>query len=693
MRTSSIFAVLAVFCLFAGQAPAQEPPQRVVASSYGYAADDSTAALQAAIDSGAKTVVVDKQPGAWIVKTITLRSDLEIILEEGVEIVAKKGDFHALGDVLLRAEGVKNLVIRGEGAGATLRMNKRDYWNEPYRRSEWRHGISLLSAENVLLENLTIAETGGDGIYLGTSGAAKTPCRNISIRRVECVENNRQGISVINVDGLLIEDSVLRDTNGTAPEAGIDFEPNTADEQITNVVMRRVIAINNVGGGFVFYLPQLRSRGHELSFLIEDCASVRNAGPGFALTVANGADKRLDGEMIVRNTRLLGNRIGVAIRSKWADGAPLRFENLELVTPAADRADTSEQYPDMSPSPELEKKLQEKIVTETTADSAISLIATGPDGESNGGMTFQNVTIVDADPDFDLSKPILMLRDASAGFVGFEKLEGKIVWRALNPAQSVEMTLDQESLAEAYPALFARRVAAFPIDSLNSPANQELSRELVEAWQGRADSKTTPLRRRGDARYYLYASANVPVNATFRQRTIGTYQPQPVAVTIVAPDGSEEKLEPTLAIEDPLVVNVDPKVEGWYRIDADFGPSTLELVDASALVLNAAEPKIDAFSTTGQFQFYVPQNANDLGLRVVGSAAERVSATLFNPDGEEVANLSNVDQLAVWALPVDDDGAPQAPKAGFWTLQIDKPTVAAFEDFIFSIQGAPALLK
>lgn len=68
MRTSSIFAVLAVFCLFAGQAPAQEPPQRVVASSYGYAADDSTAALQAAIDSGAKTVVVDKQPGLGSLK-------------------------------------------------------------------------------------------------------------------------------------------------------------------------------------------------------------------------------------------------------------------------------------------------------------------------------------------------------------------------------------------------------------------------------------------------------------------------------------------------------------------------------------------------------------------------------------------------------------------------------------------------
>ena len=140
---------------------------RVVASSFGYDATDATDALQRAIDSGAKTVVVDKQPTPWIVRPINLRNNLQLILEEGVEILAKEGEFQNIGDVLLRAVETRNVRIVGEGRGATLRMRKRDYWRAPYKKSEWRHGISLLSAQDVVIENLTIAETGGDGVYLG----------------------------------------------------------------------------------------------------------------------------------------------------------------------------------------------------------------------------------------------------------------------------------------------------------------------------------------------------------------------------------------------------------------------------------------------------------------------------------------------------------------------------------------------
>ena len=99
-------------------------PERVVASAFGFDATDSTAALQAAIDSGARTVVVDKQSGPWVTTPLTLRSDLELVLEAGVEIVAKAGAFLPKGDCLMRAANVENLTIRGEGTGATLRLRK-----------------------------------------------------------------------------------------------------------------------------------------------------------------------------------------------------------------------------------------------------------------------------------------------------------------------------------------------------------------------------------------------------------------------------------------------------------------------------------------------------------------------------------------------------------------------------------------
>ena len=55
----------------------------VVASAFGYNSLDATDCLQGAIDSGAKKVIVDKQEGRWIVRPISLRSDLELVLEEG----------------------------------------------------------------------------------------------------------------------------------------------------------------------------------------------------------------------------------------------------------------------------------------------------------------------------------------------------------------------------------------------------------------------------------------------------------------------------------------------------------------------------------------------------------------------------------------------------------------------------------
>ena len=689
--TFVVAIAFAAAVLSSANALGQEARTRVVASEYGFSVEDSTDALQRAIDSGAKTVVIDKQSSPWVVRPLKLRDNLELVLEEGIEVQAKKGEFKEIGDVLFACDNTKNLTIRGEGKGATLRMRKREYWSEPYRKSEWRHGISLRSAEHVLIENLQIAETGGDGIYLGTSGATKLPCRDVTIRRVDCVENNRQGISVINVDGLLIEDVVLRDTNGTPPAAGIDFEPNGADEQITNVVMRRVVAINNAGDGFTFYLPQMRSRGHELSFIIEDCDSVRNAGMGFGLTVANGEDMRQTGEMIVRNTRFYGNRIGIAVRSKWAEGAPLRFEDVLLVTPSADKALEYAKYKGVSLRDELPKGIDEW--TKTTSSSGISLIATGEDGEANGGTTFKGVTIVDAAAP-DATKPLFALRDASADGVGFAKVSGSIISSsALDTTSSVETVLNDETLATLFPFLYARRVPLWNLANLNAESEQATSDEVAAAWRDHPKPDAKPFRARGDATYYVFATPDEKTELAFRQRKIGSYEPKPVDVTITEPDGAEQKFDPALAVDEPLKIAFEPKTKGWSRVYVNFGASTVELESSSAPVLTSADPKLDVFSSTGRFEFYVPKTAKDLALRVVGSATERVSATLFDPDGVEIARLDDVELLASWTNPLDESGAPKPIKNGFWTIQFDKPSVGVLEDYIFSIQGVPALLR
>ena len=118
-------AVLFAFGL-ASEQLATAADETVVASSFGYDASDATDCLQKAIDSGAKRVVVDKQAGPWTVRPITLRSNLELVLQEGVEIIAKAGEFKSKGETLITAQNAENIVIRGEGKGAAVfGMNER----------------------------------------------------------------------------------------------------------------------------------------------------------------------------------------------------------------------------------------------------------------------------------------------------------------------------------------------------------------------------------------------------------------------------------------------------------------------------------------------------------------------------------------------------------------------------------------
>jgi polygalacturonase len=138
------------------------------AAWWGFNREDSTESLQAAINSGAKTLIVPFMGDPWIVRPLQLRSRQEIVLDPGVLILAKKGEYQGGGDSLFTAVGQSNLVIRGYGA--TLRMHKRDYQNPPYTKAEWRMGIALRGCRQVLIEGLRVESTGGDGFYVDGGG-------------------------------------------------------------------------------------------------------------------------------------------------------------------------------------------------------------------------------------------------------------------------------------------------------------------------------------------------------------------------------------------------------------------------------------------------------------------------------------------------------------------------------------------
>ena len=239
---------------------------------------DSTAALQAAIDSGARRVTFPYVGRPWIVRPIRLRSHLELVLEPGVMLLAKKGEFRGGGDSLLSAFGMEDLTIRGYGA--VLRMRKEDYQHAPYSRAEWRMGIGLYDCRRVRIEGLRIESTGGDGIMLG-SGTNHRPCEDVVIRDCVCHDNHRQGISVVNARRILLENCVFSGTSGTPPEAGIDLEPDLPEEQLSECVVRHCRFENNAGHAILVYLNRMSSKSRDVSILFDHCVC-RMGRPGMS---------------------------------------------------------------------------------------------------------------------------------------------------------------------------------------------------------------------------------------------------------------------------------------------------------------------------------------------------------------------------------------------------------------------------
>ncbi|MFV1967508.1 MAG: hypothetical protein ACC628_18935, partial [Pirellulaceae bacterium] len=165
------------------------------ASWWGFDSEDSTAALQAAINSRVPKLIVDNVGRPWITRPLFAVSNQQILFEKGVVVEAKKGEFKGGNDSLLTIREKNNVTLTGPGA--TLRMHREDY-DDPkqYRRAEWRMVLNILSSKNVRVYGLTLALSGGDGIYLGVSKAGVPP-EDIVIKDVICDRNYRQGISVI----------------------------------------------------------------------------------------------------------------------------------------------------------------------------------------------------------------------------------------------------------------------------------------------------------------------------------------------------------------------------------------------------------------------------------------------------------------------------------------------------------------
>lgn len=133
---------------------------------------------------------------------------------------------------------------------------------------EWGMGISIRGSHNVKIINANISKCWGDGVYIGT--LARKGSSNILLSYGLIDKNRRNGISVINVKGLIIHNIIVSNTKGTNPQAGIDLEPNNNNEELKDILIDNVYTFNNFNQGIFFCLNQLNGNENHVNIRVKN---------------------------------------------------------------------------------------------------------------------------------------------------------------------------------------------------------------------------------------------------------------------------------------------------------------------------------------------------------------------------------------------------------------------------------------
>ena len=287
---------------------------------------DHRRALINAISSPYDTIIVDNIDEPWVLKPVVLkaRHNKVIILEKGVELQAMPGAYPKTSDALLTFIQCSNIAI--EGNENVLCMNKAEYTD-----GEWRHLISLRACKDFRIQNLTVRESGGDGIYIAGYGRG-TYSENIVIDNVLSLNNKRQGLSIISGKNILISNSRFSDTKGTLPGAGLDIEPNNEDDVLDNIRVTSCTFSNNYHSGILLALGKLKSSSKPVSIffsnsILRNNHATEHPRSAAEILINSNKDSPVKGDVIFENCVVENSKWGIFYSRKRADAFSVLFKN------------------------------------------------------------------------------------------------------------------------------------------------------------------------------------------------------------------------------------------------------------------------------------------------------------------------------------------------------------------------------
>ena len=165
---------------------------------------------------------------------LSLRGDMTLKLADGATLKAIPNDSRKYS--VLSISGASNVTV----VGGTLEGDRVEH-----RGNEGEAGMGIRiehDANNVTISGVTSRKMWGDGFYV--EGATDTKFCGVTAD-----SNRRQGLSIVEANGVLVTNSVFSNTRGTRPSAGIDLEPDNTSQKIVNVRIESSKFLNNAGPG------------------------------------------------------------------------------------------------------------------------------------------------------------------------------------------------------------------------------------------------------------------------------------------------------------------------------------------------------------------------------------------------------------------------------------------------------------
>lgn len=155
---------------------------------------------------------------------------------------------------------------------------------------EWGYGVELQGVHGFVLENLECKHCWGDGINIQVSSngdgnpnseiTRDGHCLNGIIRNVNCHHNRRQGMSLEGVIGLEIINSTFNNTDGTNPKSGLDLEPFSIKNVVSNVIIKRCVFNNNAYSGILI----MSKEGNVNNIIVDSCSFAGNKAYDITMT-------------------------------------------------------------------------------------------------------------------------------------------------------------------------------------------------------------------------------------------------------------------------------------------------------------------------------------------------------------------------------------------------------------------------